>query len=67
MTIQIKDLTVSNEIDMTAVRGGVTCVATTLLGFQKDLAEGKLNNPYTLIAVAATVDLDGSRCVPLPA
>ncbi len=73
MTIQIKDLTVSNEIDMTAVRGGATseghgmCSSLTVYGFQQLVDKGDLNNPYALIATAAVVDIDGTRCTYGPA
>jgi len=58
MTIQIKDMTVSNEIDMSemgAVRGGSR---PTVDEFTYYVNSGLLNNPVDLISMASQVDLN---------
>jgi hypothetical protein len=67
MTIQIRDLTVSREIDvheMSAVRGGelVDAGRPNVADFVALVDAGKLNNPYDLISAAAEVQI----CVPIP-
>jgi hypothetical protein len=60
MTIQIKDLTVCEEIDMTAVRGGEDCnhgCGPLSVGTFTDLVNQGNLSPYDLISLASRVDL----------
>jgi hypothetical protein len=62
MTIQIKDMTVSQEIDMSAVRGGVRPLGdsgpTEANTWITDvLVSAAKQGPYELIATAATIPL----------
>jgi hypothetical protein len=58
MTIQIKDMTASNEIDMSemgAVRGGSKITVDEFTYY----ANSKLlNNPYEVISMASQVDVN---------
>ena len=61
LTIQIKDMSVSNEIDvseMGAVRGGSMNDRPTVGEFTYYANAGLLNNPVTLIQMASQVDLN---------
>jgi hypothetical protein len=55
--MKIQDLTDCKEIDMTAVHGGHN-VQMTVDTFANLVNEGKLTNPYDLIAAASNVTLD---------
>ncbi len=61
MTIQIKDMSVSNEIDvseMGVVRGGSMSDRPTVDEFTYYVNSGLLKNPVDLIQMASQVDLN---------
>ena len=61
MTIQIKDMSVSNELDgseMGAVRGGSMSDRPTVGEFTYYVNAGLLKNPVDLIQMASQVDLN---------